>query len=64
MPTQQDWETSTSDLIALYRGIERRSFDVPTFSIVPILLFLWYYFVTYIFFLIDIFIWNPINWSS
>jgi len=41
---------ATDNLIALYRGVERRTLDLPFLSVMPFLIFLWAFLRFYFFF--------------
>ena len=45
---------ATDSLIALYRGVERSTLDLPLISIMPMLIFLWA-FLRFYFFLLLVF---------
>ena len=52
---------ATDSLIALYRGVERSTLDLPLVSIMPMLIFLWAFLRFYFFFIIGIFLIIPVN---
>jgi len=52
---------ATDSLIALYRGVERSTLDLPLVSIMPMLIFIWAFLRLYFFFIIGIFLIIPVN---
>ncbi len=52
---------ATDSLIALYRSVERSTFDLPLISVMPILTFIWAFLRFYFFFLVGIFLIIPAN---
>ena len=52
---------ATDDLIALYRGVERRTLDLPFLSVMPFLIFIWAILRFYFFFLIGVLLIIPTN---
>ena len=52
---------ATDSLIALYRGVERSTLDLPLVSFMPILIFMWAFLKFYFFFIIGIFLIIPVN---
>jgi hypothetical protein len=52
---------TTDSLIALYRGVERSTLDLPLVSFMPMLIFLWAFLRFYFFFIIGIFLIIPVN---
>lgn len=46
---------ATDSLIALYRGVERSTLDLPLVSFMPMLIFLWAFLRFYFFVIIGIF---------
>ena len=52
---------ATDSLIALYRGIERSTLDLPLVSFMPILIFIWAFLRFYFFFILGIFLLIPVN---
>src|SRR5260221_12500064 len=52
---------ATDSLIALYRGVERSTLDLPLVSFMPFLIFMWAFLRFYFFFIIGIFLIIPVN---
>src|SRR5258707_15879381 len=52
---------ATDSLIALYRGVERNTLDLPLVSFLPILIFMWAFLKFYFFFINGIFLIIPVN---
>lgn len=52
---------ATDQLIGLYRGVERRTLDLPLVSIMPMLIFLWAALKFEFFFVVGIFLIIPVN---
>jgi len=52
---------ATDSLIALYRGIERRTLDLPSVSVMPFFIFFWSVLKFYFYFLVGIVLITPVN---
>ncbi|TYO67180.1 hypothetical protein FXV83_08300 [Bradyrhizobium hipponense] len=52
---------ATDQLIGLYRGVERRTLDLPLVSIMPMLILLWAVLKFYFFFVVGVFLIIPVN---
>jgi hypothetical protein len=52
---------ATDSLIALYRGIERRTLDLPSVSVMPFFIFFWSVLKFYFYFLVGIVLIIPVN---
>ena len=62
MPDADDTLAHATDtLIGLYRGVERRTLDLPWLSAMPALLFIWAFMRFYFFFVVGIFLIIPVN---
>lgn len=62
MPDADDtFAKATDSLIALYRGVERSTLDLPLVSFMPMLIFIWVLCRFYFFLIIGIFLIIPVN---